>query len=240
LLDKIEQFLGSALNRRISKILLIFTCFIFSYGGVVNLGWSGFIMALPFMYVWYIWARKWGQPYTIATIILALLLVPLYVAKKRNADIFYPAIGKEIVLIKDACYYQLRSDSPDSETSISVSDSPAPSDCLKEESMGYRKKPRIVRAGTKHKITRIDVSHSEFEESYVIRALDSEGLLYISSYDYASTNSRNALYKYVDGSPISEDSLRQPFFYYPSLLMLWPAIPILILSLPNILLGRIS
>lgn len=125
----------------------------FAYAGAVNLGSLGIIPALPFIF--FIAKKTYQTPKThlISTLLLMIILVPLYIFKKDNySTVFYPSVGKSVQLARDLCY--------EKKENTKLSD-----DILHD----FRHKHcqgSILKRGTKLKIAKIRVSNADMAESY--------------------------------------------------------------------------
>jgi len=85
------------------KILFFILCAIYAFGGIVNVGFSDSIFAIPFIAA-LLWASfRWkGWFAVISCIFIVGICTPLYFLKKFESSLFYPANGKVIVLDRDA------------------------------------------------------------------------------------------------------------------------------------------
>jgi hypothetical protein len=210
-----------------SNILLpaiIFICAVFTFGGAVNLGWSGFAMAVPFMVLWGVTAYKAGSKTIIVSLLIFLMILPFYILRKNESYIFFPANGQEIVLNQDACFkvFTNKYDPPyeDFILASSLTDEP---NCLNAKyHMSDIKKTKLVSKGTKYIIEKTEVSHADMGEHFLATVKDSDGKLSIF---------KPNLFSYTDGKPLTEDTLKNPYFYYPSLLMYGPILPLSLFSL---------
>lgn len=205
------------LNNNITKTIAIIICAIFTFGGAVNMGWSGFAMAVPFMVGWAYLAWLSGRTAIITSLCLFVAIIPFYILRLNESSLFFPANGKEIVLNENRCFTIYPNN-------IIITDIKNEVDCLKEKNViPAIQKSKIVPKGTRYVIERTEVSHVEMGESYnvIISDKDGDGIITVFS---------STMFDYVDGKPVTQDSLINPYFYYPSLLMAWPLIPIYILN----------
>lgn len=203
------------------RISLICICALFTFGGAVNLGFSGFFFATPFLIVWIILALFSGQK-TITISSLALLVILFfYVQRVKESPIFFPANGKEIVLNQDACFTY-------NEDSTKYS---APYEWEGYDSFQYCragvnsgseiKKGKIVPKGTKFVISNTYISHADMGENYKASGCNGEDCFTISE---------SKIFEFQDGTKISQNHLWQPYFYYPSLLMFWIVAPLMMIN----------
>lgn len=209
-------------NSTLASAIMI-VCAIFTYGGAVNLGWSGFTMAVPFMALWFLIARKSNKPLMIASAIIFMMILGFYGLKKTNNDIFYPANGMTITLNKDSCFNSYARKYEDNKSNyILISEFKNTDDCLNShQSMPDVIKSKLVPAGTSYIISRTEVSHADMGEQFVAYATDTDGEVYISD---------PSLFNKDASTVLDISDLRRPYFYYPSVLMMWPLFPILIFS----------
>jgi hypothetical protein len=95
-------------------------------------------------------------------------------------------------------------------------------DCLNtKQSVEDVKKSKIVVKGTKYRIERTEVDHADFGERFHAIVHDTDGNLTIFNPE---------IFEFSDGSKLTEKDLQQPYLYYPSLLMDWPIIPLMLVS----------
>jgi|GEM_PF-6454139 len=204
--------------------LLIFTCALFTFGGAVNMGFSGFAMAVPFMILWGITAYKAGQNIIIISLLIFAMILPFYMLRKNESTIYFPANGKEIVLNQDACFNVFTNQyDPPYEDYVSVSSLVNEEDCLNTKNhMSGIKKSKIVSKGTKFRIEKTTVSHADMGEHFLAIIKDTDGV--VSIHD-------RRLFNFTDGNPLTENSLKNLYLYYPSLLMYGPILPLSLLTL---------
>lgn len=204
---------------------VIFICAIFTFGGAVNMGLTDFLLATPFMFLWLIVARKAGRKTVITSAIIFLLLIlPFFILKVMGSEIYFPANGKEIVLNQDACYNVYTNEhEPPFDDFILASGLIDSEDCLNtNKSISAVKKSKIVAKGTKYTIVRTTVSYADLGEHWYAVVHDEDGKLTIFHPE---------IFEFSDGSKPVKENLRRPFFYYPSLLMYGPIIPLLLPAL---------
>ena len=205
-------------NQRI-RISLICICALFTFGGAVNLGFSGFFFATPFLVLWIVLALYSGQKTIILSLLVLSIILFLYILRTNESAIFFPANGKEIVLNQDACFTY----SEDGKTIYPPREWVGYDSfrhCRDEASIvnGIRNS-KIIPKGTRYKIESTYVSHQDMGEDY--RAILSNGE------DTFSIN-QSQFFEFKDGTKFSQNHLRQPYFYYPSLLMFWLVSPLMI------------
>lgn len=199
---------------------LFAVAWVFVYGGAVNLGFSDFFMALPFaLFVIYA-AAKWGRQYVFFTVLLVMVVVPLYYLKKTHSSVFYPAVGQMFTVSEDVCLVLHKS-------SYSGSEFVSVSSITPDRSCGSDKDSDAVRwvtlkAQTPLQIRQIKVSHADMGESYVIHTDSELG-------DVAFYGSEYTVWP--DGRRIEQRELRRAIFYIPSILMYWPTGPIMLMAL---------
>ena len=206
-----------------NKFLLatvIFVCAIFTFGGAVNLGFSGFLMALPFMILWVLTASMAGKKTILISFVIFLAILFFYFLKLNESKIFFPANNREIVLNQDACFDFYTSEHSNPKENFILANSLASElECLNnKQSKSSVKRSRIVIKGTKFKIFKTEVSWADFGEHFRAVVQDSEGTLTIFNPE---------IFDFTDGTKLTEDNLRQPYLYYPSLLMYWPVFPVI-------------
>jgi hypothetical protein len=201
------------------KIILICVCALFTFGGAVNQGLSGFIFAIPFLLLWIILIFNSGKKIVIISLIVLLLILILYVLRVKESAIFFPANGKEIVLNQDACFTY----SEDGKTMYPPRDwvgYDSFKHCREEASIvNGIKNSKIVSKGTKYIINSTYVSHQDMGENYIASVSNGEDSFNISD---------SQLFEFNDGTKFSQNHLRQPYFYYPSMLMIWGVLPTVI------------
>ena len=207
-------------NQRI-RISLICICALFTFAGAVNLGFSGFFFATPFLLLWIILALFSGQK-TITISVLALIVILFfYVQRIKESPIFFPANGKEIVLNQDACFTY-------NEGAKKYS---APYEWEGYDSFQYCrgdvnsgseiKKGKIVPKGTKFVIANTYISHADMGENYKASGCNGEDCFSISE---------SQIFEFQNGRKVSQNHLWQPYFYYPSMLMYWLVSPLMIIN----------
>lgn len=200
-------------------------CALFTFGGAVNLGWSGFTMAIPLMALWAILSYKAGKMAIFVSIVIFMMIVPFYILKKIGHPVFFPATGKTIILNSNACFDTYAY--PDGDFTLVqqlANGKNNKEDCLNnKKSMPAITTSEIVPKGTSFIIKKTAVSHADMGEQYVVYAgySDKNTLtdIYLEGISFP-------LFSYKDGTPLSPETLRQTYFYTPSLLMLWPLLPV--------------
>lgn len=203
---------------------VIFICALFTFSGAVNLGFSGFLMATPFLGLWIIIALMAGRKIIIISLMIFLLLIlPFYILKVTTSAIYFPANGKEIVLKQDACFNVYTNKyTPPFEDFILADSLVNEEDCLRtKQSVEDVKKSKIVVKGTKYRIEKTELSHADFGEHFHAIVHDSDGKLTIFN---------PKIFDFSNGSKLTEKDLQQPYLYYPSLLMNWPVFPLILKS----------
>ncbi len=198
-----------------SKNIILHSLFIISlvgiFGGAVNLGAFGIFPAFPFLIFAFYWAiQKRGKSLIV---LVAVLVVSggMYLVKITNRSFFFPALGQDIFVSKDICLTQF-------DKSVLVSELDGECD---HKSLGGAIGSHVLEKNTKLKIDQVEVSHSDFGEHYILRAKTEYGLIY-----YRFTD--KGLFNFKNGEIVEVSDLRREIFYYPSLLMYWPLIPIAI------------
>ncbi|MDP9195353.1 MAG: hypothetical protein M3O22_01070 [Pseudomonadota bacterium] len=200
---------------------------LFSYAGVVNLGWSGFLCAIPFIIALIWMARKWGKPYGMITLILFLaVFLPLYFLKISGSSVYFPANGKTVMTAGEACLYKLeQKDSPQSGPRTTLQKLAPDGACSHygdPAGLQVVAAAEKVPAGTRYTIARTDVSSPDFAEQYNLYL---ETPLGEAPWSTPWTHSFSPQLTFEDGKPVTEADLRRKIFYYPSFLMLWPVSP---------------
>ncbi|HOZ66479.1 MAG TPA: hypothetical protein PLH13_03485 [Burkholderiaceae bacterium] len=221
MIDKIVK------NRNLLAIS-IFICAIFTFGGAVNMGLTDFLFATPFMVLWLAIAIKAGLKIFInSCLIFLILILPFYILKINGSSIYFPANGREIMLIEDACFSKRTNVSnPQYDANIFARKFASKFDCLGEgQSWRANEKSKFVAKGAKFKIEKTEVSYGDFAENYSVIAHDIDGKLYVRTFF-----SDHELFAFADGSPLTSSDLRQPFFYYSSLLMYVALFPLLLIA----------
>jgi hypothetical protein len=199
--------------------LIMLICTLFTYGGAVNLGFSGFTMAVPFMALWSYIAYHSPKLLKIVSAIIFIIICGFYGLKKTDNNIFHPANGMEITLNKDSCFDSYVSSD---QKYVLISPSKTPKDCITgKNSMGGVYNSKVVSTGTKYTITRTGTSYANLGEQTIAYINDIDGEVYI--FDLSRFNK-------ADDSVLKQSDLRQPYLYYPSLLMYWPIFPIFIFT----------
>lgn len=201
------------------KISFWISC-LFVYAGAVNYGGFDFLPAIPFLVFVVLAAFAWKKIYLVAVVMLALICAPLYYLKKQHGDLFHPNIGREFSFIQDVCLTQYKYQN---DIYVLLSEIQSNSPCDSSNISGAIKW-EILPKGTKLVVKKIVVSNADLGESYVIHADTHLG-------DLSLFGSQLAVW--ADGRPIAQSDLRRAIFYVPSLLMYWPAIPILLLTVFN-------
>ena len=77
-------------NDIIAKIIAIIICAVFTFGGAVNMGWSGFAMAVPFMAIWAFTAWSSERSVIITSLCLAVAIIPFYILRLNESSLFFP------------------------------------------------------------------------------------------------------------------------------------------------------
>lgn len=206
-------------DHRILANSIMLVCAIFTYGGAVNLGFSGFAMAVPFMALWSFIAYHSPKLLKIISGIIFIIICGFYALKKTDNNIFYPANGIEITLNKNSCFDSYFSSN---QKYVLISYSKTPEDCITgKNSMGAVYNSKVVLAGAKYTITRTDTSYANLGEQAIAYLNDIDGEVYV--FELSRFNK-------ADGAVLKQSDLRQYYLYYPSLLMYWPVFPILIFT----------
>lgn len=215
------------------RVIILGVLYAFSYAGTVNLGWSGIFWAIPFILILGVCCTKWEHTFRIITLSLILTLIPLYILKKLQSDIFFPANGMEITLNQDACL-NIYAASQYSESFALIWPLKEKTDCLTDNSMPDVKEKKILINGTKFTIQKTLVTHGDFGEDYgVLLPYNSTPITYQPPATHSATGLFATIFNLENGKILIDDELRQPFFYYPSQLMNWPIFPLALISLIN-------
>jgi hypothetical protein len=190
-----------------------------AYGGAVNLGGFGIFPAMPFLIGLIIFGLRAGHPYRLITVVVVLMCGSLWGLKHQQTFVFQPALGDEVSLSVPVCYQRYTGYSREPEQlNLRVE---AKGRCYKDNSMVETLGSFPV--GKTFTINEIRVSHSDFGEHYGV-ILDSEhgpvSVVQIGKGILIKSN----------GDPLKESDLRRGVFYYPSLLMYYALLPIIILS----------
>lgn len=198
-----------------SKNIILYSLFVISlvgiFGGAVNLGAFGVFPAFPFLIFACYWAIQKRGKSLIALVAVLVISGGMYLVKKNNRSYFFPTLGDDIFVSKDICLIQFNK-------SVLVSELDGECD---HQSLGGAIGSYILKKNTKLKIDQVEVSHSDLGEHYILRAKTEYGLIY-----YRFTD--KGLFVFKSGETVEVSDLRCEIFYYPSLLMYWPLIPIAI------------
>lgn len=199
------------------RIPLFFVLAVFSYGGVVNLGLTGVTFAIPFLIGLIYCSHLIKGGFRMATVLLFLLvLFPLYGLKKSNSSVFFPANGRQIELVKPACVYFIKEKGHPASLTPAYSNPSCPDDSISFVSRVERLNP-----GMKTIIKSTSVVTEDFGASLAIEFENPYGVVsYRPEVD-------ETLFRFSDnGQPVTLSSLQRPWFQYPSLLMMWPSLPL--------------
>jgi hypothetical protein len=206
-------------ENQLVRLCVICLCALFTFGGAVNLGFSGFFFATLFLILWIILALFSGQKTITISLIALLAILFLYVQRTKESPIFFPANGKEIVLTQDTCFTYNEGTKKYS-APYEWEDYDSFQYCRGGVNSGSEvKKAKIVPKGTKFLITKTRVSHVDMGEIYSVSGCNGEDCFSISG---------SKFFQFEDGTKISENHFWQPYFYYPSLLMFWLVFPIMV------------
>ncbi len=191
-------------------LFLLFTISLVGiFGGAVNLGAFGVFPAFPFLLFACYWAIQKRGKTLIALVTVLVVSGGMYLVKITDRSFFFPALGHEILVSKDICLIQF-------DKLVLISELDGECD---HKSLGGAIGSHVLEKNTKLKIDHVEVSHSDFGEHYILRAKTKFGLIY-----YRFTD--KGLFSFTNGEIVAASDLRREVFYYPSLLMYWPLIPI--------------
>lgn len=208
--------------KRMFRIPIFILSSFMVYAGAVNLGFSGVFFAFPFIIIIICFAAKYRGAYLITTMGVVAFTGALYGLKHNDSSIFYPANGKTVEAQETLCvisyndrYKHVRPTQADNET---CENNPVLGSSFKVEGE--------LRAGSVYEITETKVSSPDFSETYDFVIETEYGSLNVSpGYDSSS-----GFILSESGKPVSESDLRRAVFYYPSLLMNYPILPIILSS----------
>ena len=198
-----------------TRYILIGLCALFTFGGAVNLGYSGYVMATPFMALWLWLIYKSSRIAVLISLALFIAIIPFYFLKKTDNPLFFPANGMSVVLRQDTCihffngYIQTEPITGTGSTDGCLNTKNNIPDILQS---------KIIPKGTRYTITHTEVSNADMGETYIPHIQNNDG-----DGDITVTDTRLLLHE--DGSDFDITDMRRPVFYYPSMLMMWPALP---------------
>lgn len=228
--------LDKLLENKVAMYITLCVCAIFTFGGAVNLGMSGFTFACPFMVLAAFLAHQGGKQYIIFSIVILLAILPFYILKKMNSPIFYPAVGREIILNLDACFITYQNKyTPPYKNYILVSRLENEQRCREEyKAFGDALSSYPVPKGNIYKITKTPTEGMDLGSVLNIYADDNGTEIFIppENYDLINTPTeiKDPIFVYTDATLITKKSLQNPIFYYASSLMNWPFVPMIILN----------
>lgn len=217
-----NQVVGGTMKKstikRLDALLFALAC-VGAYGGAVNQGGFGIFPGLPFFGFLVYFASRQDTRYRKAAIVTLCILGALYGLKHLQTPVFQPLVGEEVRLAEDACW--LRYDRyATGEVDLAV----YPKGLCGHNSE-YIEETGALPAGQVLMVTAVSVSHADFGERYAF-TVDTE---YGSAKVYPDKLS--AQFQKLNGDPVVESDLRRGIFYYPSLLMYWALVPVILLGM---------
>ena len=203
------------------KLAIPVSC-LFVFGGAVSYGPLDFWPALPFLAYLLVTSAKKKGSYLAVSLGILMISVPLYFAKKEHGALFHPALGRTFVLKKDACFLLFPRG-----TLVVTTRATEPFVLAREVTREFpcvssgAERAEVYPRGTKYKVRRVSVSHEQTVERYALHASTPLGDMPLTSF---------GLFSWEEGKEMAQSDLRNPWFYYPSLLLYWPLSPILVIS----------
>lgn len=207
-----------------TKLLLLLVSYVFAYAGSVNNGISGFLPAIPFfIYIFSSLKDESNSRYKLLSYVVFALCLSLYILRYQQGVIFHPPIGKKMITTKDKCLIQLKSSG--SNGFISMISSLEKDGRCDGSSFTQATKWQIFPRGTEVIAKKVFVSNADFGERYGVNFDTPFGEVSESFYD----SKEDSYLNWYNGKPIQASDLRREIFYLPSLLMAWPALPLIAL-----------
>ena len=210
-LRKIRRATSSASNPFLVPAAFVLSC-VMSYAGAVNQGFSDIVMAVPFVVAMVIIGFRKGGWYRAVMLVVLAVCSSLQVIKHTQTPVFNPVTGETVTLSMPACLntyeymsYQERWLSP------------APGgDC---------ETGQVVEVGTVFVVHKTTVSSPDFSQTYGVELIPlGEAGPSVSVSHFLGMLERE------NGEALAEEDLRRAVFYYPSYLMTWPILPIIVLT----------
>lgn len=186
---------------------------IIAYAGAVNLGATGFILAIPFYIFLAILSSdvKYGFKSKVVLGVCACLIVLKYMP----LPVFYPANGREVILLQDACVAKTTDERSNSSKISFHFFEPNCTGTLQEniEALG------LVKKGMKFKVVGTVTETPFLMEHYRLQLDTLYGVITNSDSDFN-------FIRWGDGKKIYKEDLYRDIFYQPSRLFWLPLLPI--------------
>lgn len=211
----------SSLKKATIPLLFGISCLV-TYAGAVNQGATSFFAAVPFVALLSAIAIRYKGKYIIGATCTLLICSGLYFLKAQQTPVFYPALGESVKVAKSAC---LTSYSNTSSYLFvgEVFGGGCPED-FDDYPLSGVKAIANIHAGSIYTITESGVSHPDFAERYFFVVETEHGQVKVSP-GYPDDH---GVFEKMNGEPVEESDLRRTIFYYPSQLLYWPILPVIL------------
>lgn len=193
--------------------LVFIICCVFIYAGVVNLGVTGVFWGLPFLFAAFIVVKKLEDLVGRIFNVFLVICFALYVLKHLQTKVFFPLLGEEIIAKDELClikrYENLYLKFVSNNECYGISITELDGDFY-------------IKKGSSLRITMIGVESQDIGSDYYFMAETSN-----VRFRY-SFSPESAFYK-KNGEVLKKHDLVRGMFYWPSYLMFYPALPMILL-----------